>query len=557
MAEDKRTSIFTRRTALSHTSKLYDPLGLLSPYTLRAKLLMREICIMTSRDNSNKSHWDDPLPKHINDKLGCFFSELPLVESVSFNQSIKPKNAVDDPILILFSDGSQYAYGVCAYIRWELADGKFSSNLIYVKNRLAPLKIITIPRIELMGAVIACRLRATILKELDFTFRSIYHIIDSQIVLEQIHKDSYKFGVFVANRIAEVQISTEISDWWWIESNNNVADIVTRPMKIDKLDSYWKHGPAYLIEEISFWPITQKRVHIENIPDVIAKTHVTASSVAIVETRNLVDIDIKRYSDLNKLLRVTAVILKIMKHKTFKCNAFDLTSEDVSNALRCWIKYVQLEIMGEWENRFKRLGPSLRHGIITVGNRISNLLKENWDKDYLIILPAKSQFSKLIVCSIHSQNHDGVDTTAARVRRDYWIPHLYRLSKSVRKSCYKCRIQDKELCKQQMGKLPVERLKPSPPFYYTGVDLFGPILIRDAVKKRTKMKCYGVIFTCFTTRAIYLDITCGYDTENFLMVLRRFISVRGCPHEIRSDPGTAAYCSWKGAEGAFRSDRAW
>ena len=90
---------------------------------------MREICIMMTRDKSNKSYWDDLLPKHINDKLGCLFSELPLVESILFNRSIKPKNAID-PILILFSDVSQYAYGACAYIRWELADGKFSSNLM-------------------------------------------------------------------------------------------------------------------------------------------------------------------------------------------------------------------------------------------------------------------------------------------------------------------------------------------------------------------------------------------------------------------------------------------
>ena len=83
------------------------------------------------------------------------------------------------------------------------------------------------PYFDCMVAVIACWLQATILKEFDFTFRRIYHIIDSLIVLQQIHKDSYKFGVFVANCIAEVQTSTEILDWWWTESKNNAADMVT------------------------------------------------------------------------------------------------------------------------------------------------------------------------------------------------------------------------------------------------------------------------------------------------------------------------------------------
>ena len=99
-----------------------------------------------------------------------------------------------------------------------------------------------------------------------------------------------------------------------------------------------------------------------------------------------------------------------------------------------------------------------------------------------------------------------------------------------------------------MGPMPIERMKPSPPFYHTGVDLFGPIFIKDTVKKRTKMKCYGIIFNCLTTRAIYLDIACGYDTDNFLLVLRRFISIYGCPSEIRSDAGSqiiAASKEWK------------
>ena len=83
----------------------------------------------------------------------------------------------------------------------------------------------------------------------------------------------------------------------------------------------------------------------------------------------------------------------------------------------------------------------------------------------------------------------------------------------------------------------MERLKPSPPFLYCGLDLFGPILFKDVVKKRAKMKCYGVIF-CYTTRALYMDIACDYDTESFIIVLRRFISIRGCPRQIFCDPGS-------------------
>ena len=80
-----------------------------------------------------------------------------------------------------------------------------------------------------------------------------------------------------------------------------------------------------------------------------------------------------------------------------------------------------------------------------------------------------------------------------------------------------------------MGKLPVDRLKPSPAWTCTAIDLFGPFKIRDEVKKRTTGKTYGVIFNCLGTRAVHVDLAADYSTEKFLMVLRRFASIRGYP----------------------------
>ena len=100
-----------------------------------------------------------------------------------------------------------------------------------------------------------------------------------------------------------------------------------------------------------------------------------------------------------------------------------------------------------------------------------------------------------------------------------------------------CKKLDKKLSGQVMGNLPQERLKPAPPWYSTSVDLFGPFTIRDAVKKRTTSKAYGVIFNCIGTRAVYLDLAPDYSTESFLMVLRRFVSLRGYPSKMYSDNG--------------------
>ena len=89
-----------------------------------------------------------------------------------------------------------------------------------------------------------------------------------------------------------------------------------------------------------------------------------------------------------------------------------------------------------------------------------------------------------------------------------------------------------------MAQLPDERLKPSPPFYHTAVDLFGPFKIKDTVKRRVTAKSYGVIFNCMITRAVYVDLAEGYDTKSFLDSFRRFVSIRGFPRTIHSDGGT-------------------
>ena len=112
-------------------------------------------------------------------------------------------------MLVIFSDASILAYGACAYVRWELNDGQFEANLLIAKNRIAPRKQLTMPRLELCGAVLSSRLRNTIEKHCDWKFSSIIHITDSAIVRAQIQKESYGFGTFVAASAALVLWSTK------------------------------------------------------------------------------------------------------------------------------------------------------------------------------------------------------------------------------------------------------------------------------------------------------------------------------------------------------------
>ena len=106
------------------------------------------------------------------------------------------------------------------------------------------------------------------------------------------------------------------------------------------------------------------------------------------------------------------------------------------------------------------------------------------------------------------------------------------------KKCVRCQIKYERLIMQRMSTLPEERLKPSPPFFYICVDYFGPLVIKGEVQKRIRGKSYGVIFTCLTSRAVYIELAPNYTTDGFLQVLRKFASMRGWPRKLFSDQGS-------------------
>ena len=116
---------------------------------------------------------------------------------------MKSDGAVTDPVLI--SDGSSEAYGACAYARWQLKNQRFESQLIMSKNRLAPVRKISVDRIELCGAVLNKRLKVLINEQCRYKFQRCYHVVDSQIVQAMIQKDSYGFNTFAATRIGTQQ----------------------------------------------------------------------------------------------------------------------------------------------------------------------------------------------------------------------------------------------------------------------------------------------------------------------------------------------------------------
>ncbi|KAK3881885.1 hypothetical protein Pcinc_013710 [Petrolisthes cinctipes] len=533
----KAPNSLTKRMILSQVASLYDPLGLATPFTMRCKLLLRQLITLKNENDGVELGWDDPIPYQMYNQWIYLFTEMYELEKVKFKRCVRPDTAVGNPILVMYSDASNAAYATCAYVRFKLQSCTYSSQLLAAKSRVAPVRQITIPRLELCAAVLSARMRKVIEKESRFKFEEVLHLTDSMIVRSQIQKESHGFGTFVATRIVEIQALTNTDEWWWTTSTDNAADFATRPQHPSKMgsDSLWQTGPKYLTLSKEQWPISQPC--IQELPD---RSCITLTcDVKINHGQEASIIDIKCFSSYERMINTTAMILLLCKQKSFKGLLHNLTSADLKQAENYWIKIVQREFAGDWEKRFKRLGPSVNeNGIITVGERISKWLKDDWNQDKFILLSISNPFTILYIQHLHNNDHGGVDLTLAKLQRKFWVPGARKVIKLIKEKCVICKKIDKPRMEQQMGQLPDKRLKPSPAFYNTALDLFGPILIRDTVKRRSRAKVYGVIFTCFTCRAVYLDLTEGYDTDSFLSTFRRFVSIRGYPQTIHSDMGT-------------------
>ena len=193
----------TRRAVLSNTSRIFDPLGLICPVALQAKLLMREAW------DDGSLGWDDPLPDELSHKWMLFLKSLLELNQVQVQRSLWPAGDVKGlPLLVVFSDGSIAAHGAAAYVRWELSGGGYSSSLIMAKSKIAPKRIVSVPRMELCGAVLSNRLKNYLMKETNLVFSKVYHLVDSSTVLGYVFKESSVFGPYEGVRISEIQTNS-------------------------------------------------------------------------------------------------------------------------------------------------------------------------------------------------------------------------------------------------------------------------------------------------------------------------------------------------------------
>ena len=337
--------------------------------------------------------------------------------------------------------------------------------------------------------------------------------------------------------MGEVQSNSNPSQWKHIPGEENVADDVSRGIKVRDLTGRWSNGPEFLQKSEELWP--QEAVKPASEEDLERR-----QLKIVCEVKKIDDaIDPKTFSSWRKLVRVTARIQRLankmrLRRQNQEGREGPLSPEELQNAERFWIKESQKSLHSRVKKgEFRTLSPFADgQGVVRVGGRIDQAVV-SYETRHPALLPGDHWISMLITRHAHEYGHSGVAATAAKIRTKYWILKGTKLSKSVKFKCGFCKEMAHKTETQLMANLPALRLAPcTPPFYHTACDYFGPYKVK--VGRNKTAKHYGVIFTCLNTRAVHVEMAVDCSTMEFLQVLRRFFAIRGQPAVMISDNGS-------------------
>lgn len=206
----------TKRAILSFVAQLFDPLGLVSPTIVLGKIIMQKIWKLGIG-------WDESLPLDLLTLWNQFCDDMKVVSEISV-----PRHTLNHQCVGMelhgFCDASEAAYGVCIYVRAVDKFGNITARLLCLKSRVAPVKTISLPRLELCGAVLLARLHQRVSEALSRIPRckhDSFYWSDSTIVLAWINTDPGLLKTFVSNRVAEIQRVTNEKRWFHVTSNES------------------------------------------------------------------------------------------------------------------------------------------------------------------------------------------------------------------------------------------------------------------------------------------------------------------------------------------------
>lgn len=541
----------SKREILSFVMRIYDCLGLISHFIVRGRMILQSVW-------KEKFDWDTSISDDVFKAWLAWlrkFNEISQLE-IPRHYGYHSKKVINTTLHV-FTDASMDAYcGVC-YFRFEFENESVHTCLVLSKCRVAPLKYLSVPKLELKGAVVGLQLAKVIVeqhKRMNIT--SVTFWTDSEIVLKWIRGVHLKLPPFVAPRISEIRENSKIDQWKHVPTKMNPADDGTKWNEIDFIDSNhrWFKGPEFLSQPESCWPAEK----------IIPQTAKAVYVIKKISSKELFYAGV--FEEINPSIRadwiryrstIAYVIRYCDNSKTIitgdeKNSSEILDCKELNDAENVILRNIQRSYWPEEYDNVSRgrflvknnshslyslnpfMGPN---GLLRSQTRLSHQ-NVPFDQKFPIILPNKHETVNAIIRYYHQKNfHIGIETVVANLRSRLWIIHTRSAVKRISATCIYCIEMRAKPYKTPTAPLPSIRVTPTTKaFENVGCDCFGPLEVYARNSKR-KRSTNVVIFTCLTSRAIYLRRLDAMTTDEMLLAIQDLWTRRGPIKTIMSDNG--------------------
>ena len=540
---------FTLRGVLATINSVFDPLGISAPIVLEGKIMQRKF--LTTGDTSEKD-WDKELPIEYEEQWNTWKNSLSDLSGLSIARGYHPHEfgPVIRKEIHAFCDASIESTGYVIYLRSENETGKHHVSFIIGNSKIAPRSNLSVPRLELCSALDVSLAAHEMSDKLCIPNDQVYLYSDSMITLGYLNNQTKKFTRYVSRRVDLTLKSFPASQWHYVPTEDNPADLATRKQTIHSLKaSNWISGPSFLLNE-SYVPSN----HAEEIdlPETLPTArvlHVSASSSCNFVTSS---------SSYNKSIKVFSFILNSVRKlidRTRQRLGTSLAPRGPASPIECRNLLISIVQKESFPELFQANADKVSHkltslspfkdpdGLIRVGGRLrfSNL---EYSNKFPILISGNHHFAKLVIAHFHEKvKHQGRVITLSAIREaGYFILHGSSVIKKFVNKCVLCRRLRLPLNEQKMSDLPSDRLDVgAPPFLNTGMDVFGPYAVTDGANTRrstSTKKCWAVLFTCMNSRATHIESLPYLDGCSMINALRRFFCIRGPCKKLRSDQGT-------------------
>ena len=597
--EDLRKDQDTKRSFLEYSASIFDPLGMLAPFTMSIKLLFQEVWLSEEKEKSkSKKGWDTKLSFDIQEKWNILKNEIPQLNTIEIPRCYFTNNGKPLKIqLFAFGDASVKAYATAIYIVGIHKNGAITSNLVFSKTRIAPLTMIkkleekqSIVRLELLAALITARAVVYVQKAIEKKqpVTDIFCFTDSLINLCRIRKGPERYKLWVANRLTEILQLTKQEQWKHCAGPQNPADLPSRGLSVTELkeSTLWWSGPDFIKHEQSTWPTTaevklfddpesKKKSSEENFEDIVATITTNINSDKTKPTEEKWDFIlsiVSRYEHWYKTIKLMAYILRMGKssHKKFQKKEFSTAEKKMTENFLWSLTQCQ-----HFPSEFQKLSTSQKiaeksqlssynpyfdpeDSVIRSNTRLqfSNLPQET---KKAIILPKNCPIVEKYIMELHKANyHAKTGYLHSIIKERFILPQGRNQIKKAIHKCTKKKCVDPRPLGQQEAPLPSLRTDDPSPFKSVAVDLFGPMIVhhkcdfQDCPHPR-EQKVHGALFTCFHSRAVHIEVVDSTGTEAFLNAFRSFTARRGTPSTMYSDNAKGFKAASKEIRALYRS----